>query len=346
MTEYTGLTTCEDWRCHCGVKRSAHTHDFRRPEFRFVAMLRIHNEARWIEEVIVSTLQLCDRVFVMDDHSTDETFRILCAIRNRIGERLVILPSPFTGLNESRDKNWLYDQIIANCKPEWILCIDGDEVLEGPAGDAIRKTIAVYPEVQSWALKIEYLWNKPDQVRVDRIYGDFWRPSLFRAYHETPGVPDSRKLLREFRFQATPFGRSTDTDEPNLHCSSVPQRLIHGFKRIPARIKHYGYMERAWRVAKLDYYTSIDWENPAEDSYRHMCQGDSPRLDELPKVRRLMERGLVSNSEAERLTNVPADMRLLHAGPLEIRPWEEGKPWRMSDWALRQNGWTEQPETR
>ena len=77
-----------------------------------------------------------------------------------------------------------------------------------------------------------------------------------------------------------------------------------------------------------------------------MCQGDAPQLDELPKVRRLMERGLVSEFEAQRLTNVPVDMRLLHAGPLQVEPWEEGKPWRMSAWALQQNGWTEQPETR
>lgn len=347
MTEYTGITTCDDWRCHCGVRRADHTHDFRRDQFQFVAMLRVHNEQRWIEEVVTSTLQLCGRVFVMDDHSTDHTMEILQRVKMRlIGERLVIIPSPFEGLNESRDKNWLYDQIIANCKPEWILCIDGDEVLEGPAAEAIRRTIAAYPDVQSWALKIEFLWDKPDQVRVDRIYGDFWRPSLFRAFHETPGVPDSRLLLQEFRFQSTPFGRHIAGDKPNLHCSSVPQRLIHGFKRISARLKHYGYMQRSWRIRKLDYYTSIDWENQAEDCYRHMCQGDSPQLIEIPKTRALMEDGILTEQQVRRLLDVPATATLMHAGPLQLAEWQEGAPWRMSDWALQQNGWSEQPVTR
>ena len=346
MNDYTGLTTWEDWRCHCGIRLADHTHDFQRPCFPFVAMLRIHNEERWIREVITSTFQLCYRVFVMDDHSTDDTRSIIEALAKRYPYKVVVLSSPFEGLNESRDKNWLYDQIIADCKPEWILCIDGDEVLEGPAAEAIRRTIAQYPEVNLWALKIEFLWNSPDRVRADRIYGDFWRPSLFRAQHEVPGNEDSRRLMQEFRFQSTPFGRTTNTDKPNLHCSSVPQRLIHGFKRIPARLKHYGYMERAWRVAKLDYYTSIDWENPSEDCYRHMCQGDEPRIEELPKVRKLIEKGILNVMQVQKLIDVPADARLLHAGPLEIRAWEEGKPWNMLAWALAENGWSEQPETR
>jgi glycosyltransferase involved in cell wall biosynthesis len=347
MTTYTGLTTCEDWQCHCGVKRADHTHDFRRQEFEFVGMLRIHNEARWIEEVIVSTLALCGRVFILDDHSTDETPAILQRLVNRLGsERIVVIHSPFTGLNESRDKCFLHDQIIANCKPEWILCIDGDEVLEGPGAEAIRRTIALYPEVNSWALKIEFLWNHPHQVRADRIYGDFWRPSLYRAYHEVPGNADSRRLLQEFRFQSTPFGRITDKDKPNLHCSSVPQRMIHGFKRIPARLKHYGYMERSWRVAKLDYYTSIDWENAAEDCYRHMCQGDSPLLAELPKIWKMLNAGVLTDAQVMKLLEVPATARLVHAGPLELRQWDEGQPWQMSAWALAQNGWDAQPVTR
>ena len=92
------------------------------------------------------------------------------------------------------------------------------------AGEAIRRGIAEQPEVNSWALKIEFLWNRPDKVRADRIYSDFWRPSLFRAFHETPGVPDSRKLLQEFRFQSTPFGRTTSTDKPTNLARSKRRR--------------------------------------------------------------------------------------------------------------------------
>lgn len=308
-------------------------HDFERIKYKFVAMLRVHNEARWIKEVIESTFQLCEHVFVLDDKSTDGTASICRAL----GSRVTVFDSPFIGLNESRDKNWLYDQIIMACRPEWILCIDGDEVLEGPGGAAIRRAVEERPHVDSWKLKIEFLWNQPSMVRADRIYGDFWRPSLFRPFHEIPGVPDSRKLMEEFRFQSTPFGRAVGNDKPNLHCSSVPQRRIHGSQLLPARLKHYGYMERAWRIGKLDYYTSIDWKNQAEDGYRHMCQGDDPKLEELPKVRELIARGILTFDDAEFLTNVPVEATLIHAGPLEVVPWIEEKPWQMSNWAKSQN---------
>jgi len=338
MTEYTGLTTFEHWQCGtCGVPQATHSHAFSRRLYPFVCMIRCRNEERWIEEVIQSTFQLCEHVFVLDDHSTDRTAAFARRLGRHNGDRVTVFESPFEGLNESRDKNWLYDQIIRLCAPEWILCLDGDEVLEGPAGDAIRKEIAAFPHVNSWALKIEFLWNARNIVRTDRIYGDFWRPSLFRALHEDPTKPDSRTLLQEFRFQSTPFGRHVNSDKPNLHCSSVPQRLIHGFKRIPARLKHYGYMEREWRVGKLDYYTSIDWKNDAEDWYRHMCQGDNPQLHELPKVAALMQQGVLTAADVAKLINVsPADV-LMHAGPLTTAEWKEGEPWKMSAWARAQN---------
>ena len=346
MTEYTGLTTFEHWQCsECGVPNGEHHHAFSRRHFPFVAMLRVHNEARWIEEVIRSTFQLCDHVFVLDDHSNDGTPDLCRAQADAHphgylkGQKTVtVFDSPFEGLNESRDKNWLYDQIIRVCAPDWILCIDGDEVLEGPAAEAIRNEISIHPEVQSWALKIEFLWNDAGTVRKDRIYGDFWRPSLFRPFHEDPGKPDSRTLLKEFRFQSTPFGRHINSDKPNLHCSSVPQRLIHGFKRIPARLKHYGYMRREWRVAKLDYYTSIDWKNDAEDWYRHMTQGDYPQLAELPRIMALMEKGILTAADINRLAIISPSDVLMHAGPLELAAWNEGGRWRMSAWANAQNG--------
>jgi hypothetical protein len=122
-------------------------------------------------------------------------------------------------------------------------------------------------------------------------------------------------------------------DQPNLHCSSVPQRLLHGFKNCPARLKHYGYMTRETRVRKLDFYTSIDWLNAAEDCYRHMCQGDAVHLEELPKVRALIHRRILSEADAGRITCVSADATLVHAGPLRLTPWDEDAPWSMSDWA-------------
>lgn len=238
-----------------------------------VGMLRIKNEAAWIAEVIQSIEPLCDEIFVLDDHSTDDTVKIC-----QQSAKVRLLHSPFEGLDESRDKNWLLEAMIPH-GPEWVLCIDGDEVLEKNGPDIIRQTIQDHGEnTHAFSLRIAYMWNDKNTQRVDGVYERFARPSLFRMIN-----PD-------FRFQTTPWNG-------NLHCSSIPQELIAGFGACPARLKHYGYMDRARRIEKYAWYNHVDPNNPAEDCYRHMVQGDVPEI--------------------------PSWQRLLHAGPLVLANFEE-----------------------
>lgn len=245
---------------------------------RIVAMLRVRNEARWIREVLESLLPVCERLFVMDDASTDDTAAICEAT-----ERTIVLRSPFEGLDESRDKNWLYDQILNHpdyCPtqhgfrwPDWIMCIDGDEVLEPRGSELIAQSIANDPTARAFSLRIAYLWNGRHQVRTDGVYQHFKRPSMFKCFNPA------------FRFQSTRHGG-------NLHCSSIPQELIHGFRHCPARLLHLGYMDREDRIRKYQWYNTVDPNDSAEDCYRHIVQGDLPE--------------------------VPAGARLKWAGPLRL----------------------------
>lgn len=333
MNSYTSITTPADWLCRrCDRPRKDHSclEGFEQERVPFVAMLRVRNEARFIAEVIESLIPLCGRIFMMDDHSTDDTVEVC-----KRYPTVEVYPSPFTGLNEARDKNWLYDQITRRVRADWIVCIDGDEVLEKNGPDIIRDVIgntSVSQNRHSFKLKIEWMWNSRDTIRVDRVYGDFWRPSLFRPFYPDPDKPDDLKIAGELRFKATPFGRHVEGNEPNLHCSSVPQRYLNA-PLLPARLKHLGYMWREDRVRKLDYYTSIDWKNQAEDCYRHMTQGDEVGLMELPKVQALAANGTLGLGDVEFLIQTPADMMLVHAGPLQIVPWNEDKSWTVTDWA-------------
>jgi hypothetical protein len=118
-----------------------------------------------------------------------------------------------------------------------------------------------------------YAWNSPDQVRVDGVYANFRRPSLFRL------------MNRSFSFQTTPWGG-------NLHCSSIPQEMIAGFKPCEASLLHYGYLDAELRKRKHDWYNHVDPGNVAEDYYRHITQGDPG--------------------------GVAAYRRLRHAGPLQL----------------------------
>jgi len=254
-------------------------------------MLRIRNEARWITDVLASIFPLCERVFVLDDHSDDGTAE-LC---ERSGGPVTVFRSQFSGLDESRDKNFLLEQVMGcvppvhfgaghlpgdEQSPFWVLAIDGDELLDTRGVDTIRRTLPTTAG-HAFKLPIRYLWDSdmslyPErrQIRVDGVYRNFARPSLFRLFN------------RRFRFQSTPWGG-------NLHCSSIPQELLHVAQvKLDAPLWHLGYNDRADRLRKYAWYNKVDPGNQGEDQYRHIVQGDVPEI--------------------------PANAKLRHAGPLEL----------------------------
>jgi glycosyltransferase involved in cell wall biosynthesis len=233
-----------------------------------VGMLRIKNEARWIRASLSSISPLCDRIVVLDDHSDDGTME-LC---RSFGEPVTVLASPFQGLDEHRDKNYLLTEVM-KFNPQWCLCIDGDEILEPSAPERI-KTELKHSSHSCYSLQVIFLWNAPDTIRIDGVYGRFWRPSLFRA------LPDAA-------FRPTRFGG-------HFHCGNVPAGLTGSAGTMTGRLFHVGYMCRADRLRKYEWYNRIDPDDEDEDCYRHMVQGDIPE--------------------------VPAHLRLKHAGPLTLAP--------------------------
>ena len=233
-------------------------------------MLRVKNEARWIERVIRSLQPLCSRVYVMDDHSDDGTPFICASIPG-----VTVFDSPFAGLDESRDKDWLLGKIRID-GADIVVAIDGDEVLEPGGQDKIHKAVR---RGNAWTMRVLYAWNDDHHVRVDGVYARMHRPSMFRLGACQRG------------FLKTPFGNGA-----NLHCSSVPQELLHGAMQTDIRLLHLGYRDREDRLRKFAWYRSIDPDNPAEDGYRHIVQGDLPEI--------------------------PAAARLRHAGPLTLQPFQ------------------------
>jgi len=221
---------------------------------RFVAALRIRNEALYIDEVIASVLPLCEQVFVLDDHSTDDTV----ARCRAFGERVTVTDSPFDGLDEARDKNHLLARIVEQLPggaPCWVLWIDGDEVLERNGPARIRQAVG-RSRASVYSLRIAYLWDDPARVRVDGIYGRFSRPSLFRI---------DAVNARQLRFAGTGHGG-------NLHCGNVPVGVAGPAAALDVRLKHYGYLSRDLRRRKYEWYTRVDPDNQAEDCYRHLAE--------------------------------------------------------------------------
>jgi hypothetical protein len=195
-----------------------------------------------------------------------------------------VIRSPFNTIDESRDKNLLLSEAYKLVPPEyyarhespyWMMAIDGDEELV-VNDQPLVKQLVNNPEAHCYSLRIQYLWDAENQWRVDGVYRDFNRPSLFRLINPN------------FRYKTTPWGNGA-----NFHCSSIPQEMLHHSRRCEARLLHYGYIDRDLRMRKWAWYNTVDPNNQGEDCYRHCVQGDVPEI--------------------------PADMRLKWAGPLELR---------------------------
>jgi hypothetical protein len=246
-----------------------------------IGLLRVRNEARWIERVIRAITPACERVLVWDDKSDDGTPEICESIPG-----VTVFRSTATVLDESADKDRLLTEAykllpdehkLGNPEsPYWALLIDGDEELI--ADDIPLVEEMTRGQAHAYHFRIPYLWNDENTVRIDGVYrhmADVGRPSMFRLMNEA------------FRFQRTRFGNGC-----NFHCSSVPQEMLHHAHRSRARLKHWGYIHAADRIRKYHWYNERDPANVAEDGYRHMVIGDL----------------------------FPPESQFRHAGPLQLVP--------------------------
>lgn len=215
-----------------------------------VGLMRVRNEARWIEKCVRSLLRVCpDGVFVFDDHSTDGTPEICEAI-----EDVSVIRSRFNGLNEARDKNVLLEH-VRQWRP-WVVMIDGDEQFTDAGADHAHQFIGSnFRTLDAIGFPVLYLWDREDQLRVDGVYARVQRLSAFHLTNQVFPVQEN---------------------SVNFHCGNVPQCLLTGRRRHlkESPLLHYGYLHAEDRVRKYHWYNKADPGNRIEDGYRHMVIGD------------------------------------------------------------------------
>lgn len=260
----------------------------------WVCMMRVRNEGRWIRRSLERTFEVCKTVVLLDDGSEDETVEEAACALGEIadhyddtffpsldGQReLHVIHSPFRpavrkkeGVNEIRDKNFLWYYTKARVAFKHVLCLDGDEVL---TKEAIRQ----WPQVEQFVehgvdmltIPFVYLWDSEDQCRVDGIYGDLGdgQPRLrFPRIFSITRVDEQQVFDMHFSWEGTKGG---------FHCGSIPQ--VHFTTRhqegginghfVAAPVAHYGYIDDSLRQRKFVFYNSIDPGNKAEGEYKHI----------------------------------------------------------------------------
>lgn len=220
------------------------------PEPVVVCMMRIKNEERWLAESLAKTSELADAIVILDDGSTDNTPQIC----KQFPKVLKYVYQDEPDVNEVRDKNRLL-KLALECEPDWILALDGDEVLEDVAPHLIREAIANCPAgVAAFELEFLYFWNDRQHYRVDGKYANIWHPRLFRVAGQN---------VDALTFSPTGHGS-------NFHGGSVPGNLVGQVARLETKVKHYGYLPPELRRQKYQFYCRQDPAAAANGYYDHL----------------------------------------------------------------------------
>lgn len=219
-----------------------------------VAMFRLKNEGRWLENVLCATSEICDSIVILDNDSTDSTLEI-CESFDKVTEiRKQKLP-----FDEARDNNTLLKMALKQ-NPDFILNLAGDEIIEPNSRRILLEEIDVlYPHANVFEFQFLYMWDKPNQYRYDGTYSNVWPKCLVRMKNQ----PENLTFLSS-GFTA------------NNHCSRIPDNT-QGFQnpvRSKIKILHYGYYDDDLRLKKYNFYNSLDPNCETFDSYKHIISGE------------------------------------------------------------------------
>lgn len=219
-----------------------------------VGLYRVKNEEQWMERSLKSLVNAVDKIVVFDDHSVDKTEEICKSF-----DKVIWVPSPFdTTLDEVRDKNYIVQYAIKECKPLWFMCLDGDEELE-PGGDVrlrafVDKMINSKMAPDMVHFKFLYMWDKSDMVRHDGLYSRFISPRLWKVGY------DHTKCV--FKYMSSKVG---------FHCGWVPTDMGESIPiKSKLHILHWGNFTPEIRRHKYVWYNIKDPNDFHEDRYRHI----------------------------------------------------------------------------
>lgn len=208
---------------------------------RIVGATLVRNETgRYLEISLVNMLSLCDLVVVLDDYSTDDTFKTCVTLVGGGGfVRLrgsQALQKGFWGQDETSARAELWNLAAEAAGPGgWVYVADADHELCG-VSRADMQTLAASDLVTAWAWPLYDCWDGDTQHRVDGFWQAWQHPRPWMA--QVPADPAFQPVW----------------PQRGLHCGHFPHNLPLVPGVAPGFIKHLGYITLADRQAKAAKY--------------------------------------------------------------------------------------------
>jgi len=218
---------------------------------KIIVIMRIKNEERWINLVFDSISEICSGIIVLDGNSTDKTISI-CEKHKKV---IKILHQKDSTFDETRDKNDLLNEAMKH-NPDFILTLDGDQVLQPQAKDILFEELMIlFPENSVFELQELSMYDNPNQYRYDGYFSNCWTKKIIRMNTQP----------KDLHFKGNEY-------PGNAHCPSIPQTSKDFDNPVRSRIKilHYGNYDKNLRNQKYDFNTNLDPNNTTFDGYVHI----------------------------------------------------------------------------
>ncbi len=250
---------------------------------RIYAICLIKNEGDIIAECLLHALKFCDRIFVLDNGSTDGTWETVNALALQYpkitieGQLLDSFRDGMRSIIYNKYHHELSDQ-------DWWLRLDGDELLEGDPRPVLAKANSEQADfITAWNLQFYY---------TDRDYKSW--PEEQQAL----GTPVSQRRRyysinwREYRFFRNQVGQPWNEDIapqwPDGLSKACSERLFnrHYPYRTPDQIKEK--LNARFGHAQFRHIGSTEWTSkllPAK-SLHFYVEGQPPVINQLDYYRK------------------------------------------------------------
>lgn len=227
----SALVNVADYRRSCQIEKTKGP--------RVTLSMIVRNEAdHYLRRMLNEAKQVITDAVIIDDASTDETVAVCEELLADIPHTIIKnSESKFHNEIELRKQQW---QETIRTNPDWILCLDADQILESKAKQVLKQL------VQRETVDAYYF----------RLY-DFWDETHYRddAYwkaHET-----FRPFLVRYR-PDVPYEWGNDNRQHCGHFPSTVYRFLGSAEDLA--VKHYGWASPEGRLAKYERYKKLDPE--------------------------------------------------------------------------------------
>lgn len=202
-----------------------------------IGAMLVRNEAdRWLRQVLEQMGQVCDKIIVLDDCSTDITPEIC----REYGAEVYYSDRSYWGMDELKQRKLLWHLATQEAKDgDWILCLDADETIANIERLPVAIKIADQNGGNGIAFALYDMWS-PTHYREDEMWNAHLRDWVMCV---------KVNKQQDYMWRKTP-----------LHCGRFPLNACNAVVNAGLKIQHWGWSRPEDRQMKYQRYVGADPE--------------------------------------------------------------------------------------